>query len=105
MSNQPAECSAEYHYDELRSYSQYHIASVPFRLCFLIQNDYLHIIHSHTLGNFNFVSSSANGYSSEIIIIIYYIYLNFQQRGSYYYYYYYYYYFIIIIIAKLYKRV
>lgn len=61
MSNQPAECAAEYHYDELRSYSQCHRGSVPFRSRFPIQNDYLRIqsiatIHSHTLGNFNFVA-------------------------------------------------
>ena len=62
MSNQPAECAAEYHYDELRSYSQCHRGSVPaFRSRFPIQNDYLHMqsiatIHSHTLGNFNFVA-------------------------------------------------
>ena len=61
MSNQPAECAAEYHYDELRFYSQCHRGSVPFHSRFPIQNDYLRIqsiatIHSHTLSNFNFVA-------------------------------------------------
>ena len=60
MSNKPAECAAEYHYDGLRSYSQCHRGSVPFRSRFPIQNDNLRMqsiatIHSHTLGNFNFV--------------------------------------------------
>ena len=61
MSNQPAECAAEYHYDELRSCSQCHRGSVPFCSHFPIQNDYLCMqsiaaIHSHILGNFNFVA-------------------------------------------------